>query len=151
MEKEIHLHPSCFMIPISGSFTGNTFHMPWLHSIVHYTNFYYSPSCRLLLAYPTVKFKKCLICLRFQRWGIFNDIMDIFKDGTENTRDYRPLSSLYLLYRIALSLEYAIQTLLNYRYYNKHGLSRLWLILIDSLTFLWNGILHNTTIKVKMD
>ena len=87
----------------------------------------------LLLTYPTVMFKKCLTCLRFQRWDIFNQIMDIFqgwfKDGTEGTRNYRPLSSFYLLYRIALSFEYAVQILLNNSYYNKHGLPRLWLIL----------------------
>ena len=83
----------------------------------------------LFLAYPTVLFKKCLICLRFQRWDILNQIMDIFqgwfKDGTDGTRDYRPLSALYLLCRI----EYAVQIFLNSRYYNYHGLPQLWLIL----------------------
>ena len=67
-----------------------------------------------------------LSCLRFQRWDILNQIMDIFqgwfKDGTDGTRDYRPLSALYLLYRIALSSEYAVQILLNISHYINHGL-----------------------------
>ena len=58
--------------------------------------------------------------------------MDIFqgwyKDGTEGTRDYRPLSALYLLYRVALSSAYAFQTLNNI-YYNKYGFPRQWLVL----------------------
>ena len=69
----------------------------------------------LLLLYPTSVFKKCLTYLGFQRWDILHHIMDIFqgwyKDGTEGRRDYRPLSALYILFRIALSCELVIQML----------------------------------------
>ena len=58
----------------------------------------------LLLLYPFELFKKCLSICGFQRWDILHHIMDIFhgwyKDGTEGTRDYRPLSVLHLLLRI---------------------------------------------------
>ena len=61
----------------------------------------------LLLVYPTSIFKKYLKCLGFHRWDILHHIKDIFqgwfKDGTEGTRDYRSLSALYLLFRVALS------------------------------------------------
>ena len=75
----------------------------------------------LLLLYPTSIFKKCLVCLGFRRWDILHHIMDIFqgwyKDGTEGTRDYRPLSALYMLLRIALSCEFVVQMLSdNYNY-----------------------------------
>ena len=60
----------------------------------------------LLLLYPTRLFRKCLNCCGFQRWDILHLIADIFqgwyKDGTEGTRDYRGLSALYLLLRVAL-------------------------------------------------
>ena len=69
----------------------------------------------LLLFYPTSIFRKCLMCLRFQRWDILSHIMDIFqgwyKDGTAGTRDYRSFSALYMLYRIMLSCELIIQML----------------------------------------
>ena len=72
----------------------------------------------LLLVYPTSIFKKCLLCLGFQRWDILHYIMDIFqgrfKDGTEGTRDYRSLSALYLPFRVALCFEFVLQILDNY-------------------------------------
>ena len=58
----------------------------------------------LLLLYPCEFFKKFLNICGFQRWDILHHIMDIFqgwyKDGTQGTRDYRPLSALHLLLRI---------------------------------------------------
>lgn len=58
----------------------------------------------LLLLYPTRLFKICLVCCRFRRWDILHPTMDIFqgwyKDGTQGTRDYRALSSLYMLIRV---------------------------------------------------
>ena len=58
----------------------------------------------LLLLYPTRLFRKCLNCYGFQRWDILHPIMDVFqgwyKDGTEGTHDYRPLSALYMLIRV---------------------------------------------------
>ena len=58
----------------------------------------------LLLLYPTRLFRKCLKLLGFRRWLLLHHTMDIFqgwyKDGTEGTRDYRSLSSLYMLLRI---------------------------------------------------
>ena len=64
----------------------------------------------LLLLYPTSLFKKLLNCCGFRRWDILHMIMDIFqgwyKDGTEGTYDYRPLSALYMLLRVTLVGEY---------------------------------------------
>ena len=61
----------------------------------------------LLLLYPTQAFKKCLSCCRFLRWDIIHVVADCFqgwyKDGTDGTLDYRPVSAVYLLLRIALS------------------------------------------------
>ena len=58
----------------------------------------------LLLLYPTRLFRKCLSCCGFQRWDILHPIMDVFqgwyKDGTEGTCDFRPLSALYMLIRV---------------------------------------------------
>ena len=64
----------------------------------------------LLLLYPTRLFKRLLNCCGFRRWDILHMIMDTFqgwyKDGTEGTYDYRPLSALYMLLRIGLVGEY---------------------------------------------
>ena len=65
------------------------------------------PPPLLLLFYPTRLFMKCLKLLGFRRWVLLHHTMDIFqgwyKDGTEGTRDYRSLSSLYMLLRIGFS------------------------------------------------
>ena len=64
----------------------------------------------LLLLYPTRLFRKAVDCCGFRRWDVLHMIMDAFqgwyKDGTEGTRDYRQLSALYMLLRIALVGEY---------------------------------------------
>ena len=64
----------------------------------------------LLLFYPTRLFRKLLTCCGFRRWDILHMIMDTFqgwyKDGTEGTYDYRSLSALYMLLRVALVGEY---------------------------------------------
>ena len=61
----------------------------------------------LLCFYPTKMFRNCLRCMGFKRWDILHLIMDIFqgwfKDGTENSLDYRCFSSLYMLLRLALA------------------------------------------------
>ena len=61
----------------------------------------------LLLLYPTRLFRKCLSWCRFQRWDVLHLIMDIFqgwyKDGTEDTLDYRCFSSLYMVMRLLIS------------------------------------------------
>ena len=85
----------------------------------------------LLLLYPTSIFKKCLTCLGFRRWNILHHIMDIFqgwyKDGTEGTRDYRSLSALYLLFRVALSCELVFHVLKEN--YDHGGFPYQWVIL----------------------
>ena len=57
----------------------------------------------VLVLYPTRLFRQILLLLKFQRWDILHQIMNIFqgwyKDGTEGTRDYRSFSALYLLLR----------------------------------------------------
>ena len=69
----------------------------------------------LLLLYPAQFFRKCLNCCGFQRWDILHLIMDIFqgwyKDGTEGTYDYRPLSALYMLLRVAISCLFVVKLL----------------------------------------
>ena len=60
-----------------------------------------------LLLYPTRLFRCVLTMMRFKRWDVLHMVMDVFqgwyKDGTENSLDYRPLSALYMLLRIALT------------------------------------------------
>ena len=62
----------------------------------------------LLLLYPVHLFRKIIMYCGFRRWDIFHMITDTFqgwyKDGTEGTYDYRPLSALYMLLRITQSL-----------------------------------------------
>ena len=59
----------------------------------------------LLLLYPTRLFRKCLNWCGFRRWDVLHLIADVFqgwyKDGTEGSRDYRALSALYMLLRVA--------------------------------------------------
>ena len=61
----------------------------------------------LLLCYPTRLFRVCLNRCGFKRWDILHLIADVFqgwfKDGTRGTRDYRAVSSFYLLLRIAVA------------------------------------------------
>ena len=63
-----------------------------------------------LLLYPTRLFRGLLTCCGFRRWDILHMIMDTFqgwyKDGTEGTYDYRSLSALYMLLRMALVGEF---------------------------------------------
>ena len=78
----------------------------------------------LLLLYPTHLFKRLLTCYGFQRWDILHMIMDTFqgwyKDGTEGTYDYRPLSALYMILRIGLVAEYL--TVIGLSLYSSGGL-----------------------------
>ena len=66
----------------------------------------------LLLLYPTRLFRKCLRYCGFRRWDILYMIMDIFqgwyKDGTEGTLDYRPLSSFYMIVRVVFAFAYFV-------------------------------------------
>ena len=58
----------------------------------------------LLILYPTKCFKCCLEKCGFRRWHALAIIMDVFqgwyKDGTNDTRDYRALSALYMILRM---------------------------------------------------
>ena len=60
----------------------------------------------LLILYPTRIFRKCIACCRFRRWHALHTFMEAFqgqyKDGTNGTRDFRIVSALYLVFRIAL-------------------------------------------------
>ena len=68
------------------------------------------PPPLLLLLYPTKLFRKFLNCCGFRRWDILHLVMDVFqgwyKDGTEGTYNYRPLSAIYMILRIALGLAF---------------------------------------------
>ena len=63
-----------------------------------------------LLFYPTHLLRSLLTCCVFRRWDILHMIMDTFqgwyKDGTEGTYDFRPLSALYMILRVALVGEF---------------------------------------------
>ena len=60
----------------------------------------------LLITYPTKIFRKCLACTRLSNWQPLHMFVEKFqgdyKDGTQGTYDYRFLSGIYLLFRIAL-------------------------------------------------
>jgi hypothetical protein len=64
----------------------------------------------LLLLYPTKLFRKFLSCCGFRRWDILHLVMDVFqgwfKDGTEGTYDYRPLSTIYMILKIIICFSY---------------------------------------------
>ena len=64
----------------------------------------------LLISYPTRIFRKCVACCGFRRWYALYTFMEAFqgqyKDGTNRTRDFRMVSALYLVFRIAAVLEY---------------------------------------------
>ena len=61
----------------------------------------------VLFLYPTRLFRYALTLVRFKRWDVLHMVMDVFqgwyKDGTENSLDYRPLSALYMILRIIIS------------------------------------------------
>ena len=81
-------------------------HIPYAVLALSVLFIFVLPPPLLLLFYPTRFFRKLLRCCGFKRWDILNFVMDIFqgwyKDGTENTYDYRPVSALYLLLRILI-------------------------------------------------
>jgi len=65
----------------------------------------------LLILYPTRMFRKCITCCGFRRWHALHTFMEAFqgqyKDGTIGTRDFRIISALYLIFRIAVLLAYS--------------------------------------------
>ena len=60
----------------------------------------------LLILYPTRIFRKCVTCCQFRRWHALHTFLEAFqgqyKDGTNGTRDFRMVSALYLVFRIAV-------------------------------------------------
>ena len=60
----------------------------------------------LLIVYPTRLFRMCASCCRFQRWHVLHMFAESFqgqyKDGTNGTRDFRMVSSTFLLLRILI-------------------------------------------------
>jgi len=64
----------------------------------------------LLILYPTRIFRKCIACCGFRRQYALYTFMEAFqgqyKDGTNGTRDFRIVSSLYLIIRISVLLFY---------------------------------------------
>ena len=65
----------------------------------------------LLILYPTRIFRKCITCCQFRRWHALHSFMEAFqgqyKDGTNGTWDFRIVSALYLIFRIAGMLIYS--------------------------------------------
>ena len=60
----------------------------------------------LLILYPTRLFRKCVSCCGFRRWHALHMFVESFqgqyKDGTNGTRDYRMVSTLFLIFRILM-------------------------------------------------
>ena len=85
-------------------------HVPYVILALSTIIIFVLPPPLLLLLYPTKLFRKFLSCCGFRRWDILHLVMDVFqgwyKDGTEGTYDYRPLSAIYMILRIALGLTY---------------------------------------------
>ena len=57
-----------------------------------------------MFAYPTTLFQKTLCCFPRVNWHFLHTFMDYFqgcyKNGTNNTQDYRYIAGMYLLIRI---------------------------------------------------
>ena len=85
-------------------------HVPYVILALSTIIIFVLPPPLLLLLYPTKLFRKFLSYCGFRRWDILHLVMDVFqgwyKDGTEGTYDYRPLSAIYMILRIALGLAY---------------------------------------------
>ena len=85
-------------------------HVPYVILALSTIIIFVLPPPLLLLLYPTKLFRKFLSCYGFRRWDILHLVMDVFqgwyKDGTEGTYDYRPLSAIYMILRIALGLAF---------------------------------------------
>jgi len=64
----------------------------------------------ILILYPTRIFKRSISSCRFKKWHALHTFMEAFqgqyKDGTNGTRDFRMVSALYLIFRIAALLQY---------------------------------------------
>ena len=73
----------------------------------------------LLLLYPTKCFRKSIKLCRFRRLNILHHMMDIFqesfKDGTQGSGDFRCVSALYLLLRMAIGFVYSISFMTEYK------------------------------------
>jgi len=65
----------------------------------------------LLILYPTRILRKRISHCRFRRWHALHTFMESFqgqhKDGTNGSKDFRTVSALYLLFRIAVLLMYS--------------------------------------------
>ena len=75
----------------------------------------------LLLLYPIPLFRKCLNSCGLRRWDVLHMVMDIFqewyKDGTDGTIDYRPLSSLYMVLRFVAAWAYFLLIFIAYEFH----------------------------------
>ena len=62
----------------------------------------------LLILYPTKAFRKCCSCCGVRRWDAMRVFVECFqgwlKDGTNNTRDFRIISALYLLLKMGVAV-----------------------------------------------
>ena len=96
------------------------------------------PPPLLLLFYPNKYFQKCLGVLRI-RWHGLQFLVDTFqgwfKDGTNGTRDYRSVSALYFLLRIALVGVITAAPIMKLQYYEYHNL----LYIIPGFVFMIAG------------
>ena len=102
------------------SFSADSEHFPY--SIFAFIVFFVFivPPPLLLLFYPNKYFQKCLLVLRI-RWHGLQFVVDTFqgwfKDGTNGTRDYRSVSALYFLLRIALAFVISEVPIVKFQYH----------------------------------
>ena len=96
----------------------------------------------LLLLYPKKPFQKLLNCFPQMRWDYLHIFMDCFqgcyKNGTNNTLDYRYFAGLYLLFRFINH----ISTIYNHPSYT---------IMIQSILFLTVSILFGVLRPYRND
>ena len=104
--------------------------------------FIISPTVFLAL-YPTRFFRKLINLLGFRRWDVLSQIMDIFqgwyKDGSNGTRDYRIVASLYFLLRIGLWYVFIITFLTDF---NKRAIETISFIGIGLTSVIFGVLLY---------
>ena len=95
-------------------------HIPYVILAISTTVFFILLPILILFFYPTHCFRKSMTLIRFRRWDILHNIMDVFqgpfKDGTEGTRDYRYFSAVYLLLRIGNGIYIVLVFFTNYNH-----------------------------------
>ena len=88
----------------------------------------------LLITYPSKAFRKCLARTRLNDWQPLHMFVEKFqgdyKDGTQGTYDYRFLSGIYLVFRVALAVPLQSSSNLSSDYYKRRTSALLFFVVI---------------------